>query len=202
MSAPTPPADDTGAPAIVTRSTDGAKPASLPPFQRPRIRPAEPIRFAYEVMAEPGPGQSKRGVILSPRPDYSSWEVLCDEGTGMGGADSAPSPLGYLIIGVAFCLLTHLQGYLAKAPMRIDRIKVEIRAEYATLPPDPEHGQQGAGFCDAYTAHVLIDSPEPRERLEQLVAVCRDACLAIATISRAVPTQTRVFVNGDDGVPV
>jgi len=54
----------------------------------------EPIHFAYEVVAEPGPGQSKRGVIISPRPDYSSWEVLCDEGTGMGGDDAAPSPLG------------------------------------------------------------------------------------------------------------
>jgi uncharacterized OsmC-like protein len=188
---------------IVTRA--GAKPVltTMPAFPKPVITPGEPIRFAYEVIAEPGPGQSKRGVIISPRPDYSSWEVQCDEGTGMGGEDAAPSPLGYLIMGVAFCLLTHIQGYLHKAPMKIDRIKVEIRSQYATLPPEPDQGQQGQGMCDAYTAHVIIDSPEPKEKLQNLIAVCRDACMAIATVATAVPTTTRVFVNGtENGVEV
>ncbi len=188
---------------IVRRARETPQLTTMPPFPKPVIRPGEPIRFAYEVVAEPGPGQSKRGVILSPRPDYSSWEVLCDEGTGMGGDDAAPSPLGYLIMGVAFCLLTHIQGYLHKAPMQIDKIKVEIRAQYATLPPEPDQGQQGQGACDAYSAHVLIDSPEPAEKLERLIAVCRDACMAIATVATAVPTATRVFVNGaENGVDV
>jgi len=188
---------------IVSRA--GKKPSltTLLPFPKPVIKPGEPIHFAYEVVAEPGPGQSKRGVIISPRPDYSSWEVLCDEGTGMGGDDAAPSPLGYLIMGVAFCLLTHIQGYLHKVPLKIDKIKVEIRAQYATLPVEPTQGQQGQGMCDAYTAHVLVDSVEPQEKLEELVAVCRDACMAIATVATAVPTTTRVFVNGtENGVEV
>ncbi len=156
-----------------------------------------------EVIAEPGPGQSKRGVIISPRPDYSSWEIRCDEGTAMGGDDDAPSPLGYLIMGVAFCLLTHIQGYLHRAPMKIDKIKVEIRAEYGTLPAEPDQGQQGQGMCDAYTAHVLIESDEPQEKLEKLIAVCRDACMAVATVANAIPTTTRIFVNGaENGVEV
>jgi uncharacterized OsmC-like protein len=181
---------------IVTRAQNPAGVTTMPYFPKPVIRPGEPIRFAYEVVAEPGEGQKKRGVILSPRPDYSSWEVICDEGTGMGGDDSAPSPLGYLIMGVAFCMLTHIQGYLEKAPMQIDSLRVEIRAEYGTLPAEPGQGQQGQGMCDAYSCHVLIDSPEPDEKLQHLIAVCRDACMAIATISTAVPTTTRVFLNG------
>ncbi len=188
---------------IVKRASETPQVTTMSPFPKPVIRPGEPIRFAYEVVAEPGPGQSKRGVIISPRPDYSSWEVHCDEGTGMGGDDAAPSPLGYLIMGVAFCLLTHIQGYLHKVPMKIDKIRVELRAQYATLPPEPDQGQQGQGMCDAYTAHVLIDSPEPAEKLEQLIAVCRDACMAIATVASAVPTTTRVFLNGtENGVEV
>lgn len=187
---------------IVTR-TDKPTLVSFPEAVKPRIKPGEPIRFAYDVMAEPGPGQSKRGVILSPRPDYSSWEVLCDEGTAMGGDDAAPSPLGYLIMGVAFCLLTHVQEYLHKAPMKIDRIRVEIRAQYAKLPAAPDEGRDGAGDCDSYTCHVLIDSDEPADKLEHLIAVCRDACMAIATVAKAVPTTTRVYLNGDsDGVAV
>lgn len=188
---------------IVSKADKKPALSTMTPFPKPIIKAGEPIHFAYEVVAEPGPGQSKRGVIISPRPDYSSWEVLCDEGTGMGGDDAAPSPLGYLIIGVAFCLLTHIQGYLHKSPLKIDKIKVEMRAQYGTLPPEPEQGLQGQGMCDAYTAHVLVDSPEPQEKLEKLIAVCRDACMAIATVASAVPTTTRVFVNGEEnGVAV
>ncbi|MEM9197473.1 MAG: OsmC-related (seleno)protein [Pseudomonadota bacterium] len=189
--------------AIVTRAPQKPELTSMAAFPRPVMKPGEPMRFAYEVIAAPGPGQSKRGVIISPRADYSSWEIRCDEGTGMGGEDDAPSPLGYLIIGVAFCLLTHIQGYLHKAPMPIDAIKVEIRAEYATLPAEPAQGQQGQGMCDAYTCHVLIDSPAPEAELHNLIGVCRDACMAIATVATAVPTTTRVFLNGAaEGVAV
>ncbi len=188
---------------IVTRAASKPELSTMTPFPKPVIRPGEPICFAYEVVAEPGPGQSKRGVIISPRPDYSSWEVQCDEGTAMGGDDAAPSPLGYLIMGVAFCLLTHVQAYLKNSPLQIDKIKVEIRSEYATLHPDPSQGQQGVGRCDAYTCHVLIDSAEPREKVNELVAVCRDACMAIATVANAVPTSTKVFVNGEsEGIAV
>lgn len=188
---------------IVTRAETTPELTSMPPYPRAKIKPGEPIRFAYHVVAEPGPGQSKRGVILSPRADYSSWDILCDEGTGMGGDDAAPSPLGYLIMGAAFCLLTHIKGYLHKAPMQIDKIKVEIRAEYATMPPDPENGGQGFGACDAYSCNVLIASDEPDEKIQALVAVCRDACMAIATVANAVPTTTKVFVNGaSEGITV
>lgn len=190
-------------PDIVSRATVTPEITTMAPFSRPKIKPGEPIRFAYHVIAEPGEGQCKRGVILSPRPDYSSWDILCDEGTGMGGDDAAPSPLGYLIMGVAFCLLTHIKGYLHKAPMQIDAIKVEIRAQYATMAPDPKNGGQGMGACDAYSCHVLIDSHEPDEKILQLVAVCRDACMAVATVASAVPTSTKVFVNGSiDGITV
>lgn len=188
---------------IVSRANETPSLTTLAPFPKHVIKPGEPIHFAYEVIAEPGLGQSKRGVIISPRADYSSWEISCDEGTGMGGDDAAPSPLGYLIVGVAFCLLTHIQGYLHKVPLKIDKIKVEMRAQYGTLPPEPDQGQQGQGMCDAYTAHVLVESPEPQEKLEELIKVCRDACMAIATVASAVPTTTRVFVNGtENGVDV
>jgi len=188
---------------IVTRTENPPELQSFEPYARSKIKPGEPVCFPYHVIAEPGEGQRKRGVILSPRPDYSSWEVICDEGTGMGGDDEAPSPLGYLIMGVAFCLLTHIKGYLHKAPMQIGSIKVEIRAEYATLQPDPQNGGQGVGRCDAYSCHVLIDSDEPDEKIQGLVGVCRDACMAIATIANAVPTTTKVFVNGaTDGIAV
>lgn len=68
---------------IVTRTENPPEVQSFEPYARAKIKPGEPVCFPYHVIAEPGEGQSKRGVILSPRPDYSRWEVLCDEGTGL-----------------------------------------------------------------------------------------------------------------------
>jgi uncharacterized OsmC-like protein len=188
---------------IVTRAAATPSLETHPPAQKPRIKPGEPICFSYDVTATAGAGQLKHGVILSPRPDYSSWDIQCDEGTGMGGDDSAPSPLGYLIMGVAFCLLTHIKGYLDLTPLKVDQVRVEIRADYAMLKPDPALGGQGVGRCDNYSCHVLIDSDEAPEAIAELVAICRDACMAMTTVATAVPTATRVFINGAaDGITV
>lgn len=188
---------------IVTRADETPVLESHDLPQKPKIKPGEPICFSYDVTATAGEGQIKHGVILSPRPDYSSWEVLCDEGTGMGGTDSAPSPLGYLIMGVAFCLLTHIKSYLDKSPLKVNQIKVEIRASYATLHPEPGNKGQAVGRCDNYACHVLIDSDEPPEVIAELVGICRDACMAMSTVATAVPTQTQVFLNGaTEGISV
>ena len=188
---------------IVSRNALKPTLETFPPAQKPRVKAGEPICFSYDVVATAGKGQVKHGVILSPRADYSSWDITCDEGTGMGGEDSAPSPLGYLIMGVAFCLLTHIKGYLVKSPLKVDQVRVEIRSQYATLPPEPASGGQGVGRCDSYTCHVLIDSEESAEAIANLVTICRDACMAMTTIATAVPTDTRVFINGaSDGIAV
>lgn len=188
---------------IITRAP--AKPVlqTHPPAQKPVIKPGEPVSFSYDVMARAGEGQLKHGVILSPRADYSSWEILCDEGTGLGGTDTAPSPLGYLIMGVAFCLLTHIKGYLDKSTLKVDQVRVEIRAQYLMRHPVPGDGGQGVGDCESYTCHVLIDSDEPAQTITELVGICRDACMAMSTVATAVPTATQVFLNGaPDGIAV
>jgi hypothetical protein len=61
------------------------------------------IRF--RVSASTGDGQQKRAEVWSEaagRPASSRWSIECDEGTRLGGADSAPSPLAYFSAGVAF----------------------------------------------------------------------------------------------------
>lgn len=181
---------------IVTRADAAPAFESLAPYARPKVRPGAPFPFAVHVIAEPTSGQGKRGVIISPRAGYANWEVYCDEGTTTGGKDEAPSPLGYMTMGVAFCLLTHVTGYLERYPMDITRLKVELRAEFATLPPEPESGGQGVGRSDGFTCHVIIDSDEPADRIAKLIEVCQSACMAMQTLAHAIPTATTVVHNG------
>lgn len=52
------------------------------------------------LQAETLDGQQKLARVRAGR--GSTFEVLCDEGTHLGGDDAAPSPLAYFSAGVAF----------------------------------------------------------------------------------------------------
>ena len=114
----------------IKRSENDPALEALPPYQRPTIRPGDPLRFSINTVAEPTSWQGKRGYLISPMPGWSGYEIFCDEGTVIGGTDLAPSPLGYLTSAIAFCMLTHITGYLARNPLEIKRIKVEMRGEF------------------------------------------------------------------------
>lgn len=170
---------------------------ALPPYKRPTMRPGEPMRFSISTAAEPTSWQGKRGYLISPMPGWSGYEIFCDEGTVIGGTDLAPSPLGYLTSAIAFCMLTHITGYLKRNPLEITRIKVEMRGEFWTSLGEKGDGGQGEGGCDAFTCAVIIDSDEPAERVAHLLEVCRKACMAFETVAKAVPTSTALVLNGE-----
>lgn len=52
-------------------------------------------QFTFDVVAEKGMRQQKRA-------RFAAFEILCDEGAGLGGDDSAPPPLAYFAASVAF----------------------------------------------------------------------------------------------------
>ena len=56
--------------------------------------------FVLEVQAETIDRQQKRAVVRGTH--GSSFEIYCDEGTYLGGADTAPPPLSYFSAGIAF----------------------------------------------------------------------------------------------------
>lgn len=85
---------------------------ALMPKERRKVRIGEPYHFAIDVICESTSGFGKRAIVTSPVPGGISFEILSDEGKSIGGEDAAPAPLAYFTAGVAFCLLTHITGYL------------------------------------------------------------------------------------------
>jgi uncharacterized OsmC-like protein len=167
---------------------------SITPFERPRL--GEPIRFEVYAVAEPTSLQGKRAIIGTPLPGWSNFEIFCDEGTPLGGGDSAPSPLGYLTAAVAFCLLTHVSGFLRLKELDIKSIKIEIKGKYSSTMDRAAEGGRAQGACEGFETHVIIDSPEPASRIQDFVAACEEACIAMQTVARAVPASTRIVLNG------
>ena len=148
------------------------------PFKKPR--PGEQMVFEVNLMAESLDGMRKRAVVEPNLPTWSAFALTCDEGTALGGDDTAPPPLGYLSSGIAFCLLTHLTAFIRAKKMAVDRICIEQRVNFSTtLVTDAEKMGDLKGNCDGVETHVIVEGSETEENIRELARVSENACMAM-----------------------
>lgn len=63
------------------------------PFQFSRVDGG--VRISFEVLTEKGERQTKKA-------RFDQFEMICDEGTNLGGDNTAPPPLAYFAASIAF----------------------------------------------------------------------------------------------------
>ena len=92
---------------------------------------------------EPMEVMQKRGQIARPRTG-EAWQLLCDEGAGLGGTDWAPPPLAYFAAGLAGSVTGAIVARLAAQDIPAEA--VSPRARQQVQPPrfDParHHGRR------------------------------------------------------------
>lgn len=59
-------------------------------------------KIEVRLIAEAREGMKKRATVAVEPPGFSPFSMWCDEGTSMGGDDSAPAPLAYFSAAIAF----------------------------------------------------------------------------------------------------
>lgn len=182
-----------------------SKIAAMPEPTAFKVEPARKSRDGLDlevhVLAEliPGPGLVKRGTVKPNIPTFGAFELYCDEGTVIGGSDTAPAPLSYLAAGIAFCLLTHLKGYADSANLSVSSIRIEQRMKFQSRIPGmtADMGGQMEGHSNGIETFILVDSPEPPEAIARMVEVAEKACMAAQTVVNAVPAMTTIIRNGE-----
>lgn len=118
-----------------------------------------------------------------------------DESSGRGGGDQAPSPMRYLLSGVAFCML----GWSAKASaardVTLERLQVDVRTLL---------DMRGEHLVDDVPAHpqwmvvdVDVDSPNDVGLVVEVLVDALRRCPVTSLMSRAVPLYLMVRHNGD-----
>lgn len=92
------------------------------------------------------------------------------------------------------CLLTSAQKKLT-----VNNVRVERRIRFSTsLVTEAKKSADLRGNCDGLETRVLIDSPEPPEKIQALTEVSESACMALQSIINQVPQFTIVRLNGED----
>ncbi|MCG8436203.1 MAG: OsmC family protein [Gammaproteobacteria bacterium] len=186
---------------IVTKIDEMPEPASFKIETAKKSR--DGLDLEVHVLAElmPGPGLVKRGYVKPNIPSFGAFELYCDEGSVIGGTDTAPAPLSYLAAGIAFCFLTHLKGYADMQKLKIDSLKLEQRMKFQSRIPGmtSDMGGEMEGYSNGMETCVLIETDESPEVVAHMIEVAEKACMAAQTVVNAVPASTKVIRNG---VPV
>lgn len=120
--------------------------------------------------------------------------LLGDEAADRGGHETGPSPMRYLLTGVAFCLL----GWIAKAAaleeVELDgaeatlRSFLDMRGEHGVggLPPEPQW----------LVLEVALNTPGDPAAALAAYERGRSHCPLTALVGRAIPVWDHVTVNG------
>ena len=87
--------------------------------------------FGQEVVTVADRGLRKKGTVIEPQ-DSLQFEVFCDEGTNLGGENSAPKPITYFLWSVGFCALTQLHRYGEMMKVEIKNAKVTVKSKFKT----------------------------------------------------------------------
>ncbi|ASM74272.1 MULTISPECIES: OsmC family protein [Roseobacteraceae] len=158
--------------------------------------PPEPLYFEVNLVAEATGRQKKTGTVQVNIPGFSPLQLYCDEQTPVGD-DTAPPPLAYFCAGIGFCLMTHLTDIYTARNIQITSLRLEQRVRFKTnLGTMRDMGHTTEGETEMVETHVLIDSPEPRERIQELLDEAEGACMAHFALRNPIPWSTRLVHNG------
>lgn len=165
-----------------------------------KSRPPEPLQFEVNLSAESTGRNRKTGMVEVNIPGFSALRLYCDEQPPVGD-DSAPPPLAYFCAGIGFCLMTHLTDIYTARGIEVTSMKLEQRVRFQTnLGTMRDMGHTTEGKTEMVETHVIIDSPEPSERISALLEEAEGACMAHFALRNPIPWSTRLVHNGVETV--
>ncbi|MEM9619943.1 MAG: OsmC family protein [Pseudomonadota bacterium] len=186
---------------IVRKTGDEPEQETLPAPHLKKVKQGERMRFDAHanVISMPEGMHLKKATVFSNVPNGGVWELISDEGTAVGGRGTAPSPLMYFAAGLGFCLMSHVEMLSKQMDIELTAVRLEQRSSWTTtLDFGGIHPSDVFGKGERMELNLLVESDEPQDKLENFVAWCRQACMALQTTAAATPSLTRLFVNGEN----
>lgn len=127
-------------------------------------------------------GKLRNEVTVTAQQPFRTTNMLAtDEGPFQGGEGTAPTPLEYFLTGLVGCLMTQIRVFARRLKVRIDDLEVDCHAHWSAHKDDVGPYQ---GRPEQFRIDVRISSPEPRDRIEELVQAARRGCFVEATLGQ------------------
>lgn len=121
--------------------------------------------------------------------------LTIDEPVAFGGQDTAPSPILYLLAGVAGCV--NAAGRLAAQDLGFELrgLEIEVAGETDAARFFGQESPNRAGF-ESLTIKIAADTDAPREQLDAWLAQVQYRCPVLDNIQNATPVSYQLSISG------
>lgn len=159
-----------------------------------REYPWQGSEFKFEVVAETDEGLKKKGTIVEP--EYlRQFVVYSDEGLQLGGGNSAPTPIGYFLLGAGFCTLTQLSRYSEMMKVDIKSARIVVRSRFRTEGSVLKETIKGS--AQGFEIDIEVESDDPPERVAAVVRNAEAGCFVMQAIKNPTEVRKIVRLNGE-----
>lgn len=121
-------------------------------------------------------------------PFEERFEMATDEGPFHGGDSTAPPPLAHFVTALTGCIMTQIRAFARRMGVSLKDLRVDTRVEW-----DWEaKGRIYETAPKSFSIDVMIDSDDPPEKVDALVAAAKKGCFVEQTLARPNVIRHRV----------
>ena len=116
------------------------------------------------------------------------WEMATDEGPFHGGDATAPPPLALFVAGLTGCVMTQIRAFAKRMGVRMTDLRVDARVQWDWTAKGRVYETAPKGF----EIDVLIDSPDPEDKVIALINAARKGCFIEQTLGQSNTIRHRM----------
>ncbi len=137
----------------------------------------------------------KSARVCIEQPQGSTFSIICDEGPYLHGDDSAPPPLAYFSVGIAFCTLTQMSRYAEMTKLNIKHVSLKQKIRFFMKGSALKGTLAGGGL--GLQTDITVESDEPADKIREMVRIGEQSCFALQSLVQPVPVETTATLNGE-----
>lgn len=121
---------------------------------------------------------------LHVKAKVDEFEISCDEPGELGGSNKAPNPMQLLLASLANCLEISALVYFSYTNLKVESVKVKIKAAYDKRYVLTDKNAPLSGFYNINSTWY-VKTKEPGDKIENVLKKVEENCPVKGTFSRS-----------------
>ncbi|MBW8637782.1 OsmC family protein [Hoeflea sp. WL0058] len=114
------------------------------------------------------------------KPSLEEFELATDEGPFHGGDASAPPPLALFVGSITGCIMTQIRAFAKRLGVTLNDLDVHTRVQWNWK----QAGRVYETAPKSFEIDVLIDSPDPEDKVIELIETAKKGCFIEQTLGQ------------------
>jgi len=119
------------------------------------------------------------------------FSLLIDEPINLGGKDTGPNPVEYLLFALGGCLGITIQTVAKEMNININSLKINLKGELNPMRFMGKNFSERAGYKNI-NVEIDMKSNESREKLEELIKKVEERCPISDNIRNVTPISIQL----------